>query len=150
MEYTYATCILNESGEEINEANLTAVLNAAGCQVQESRVKAIVAALEDIEVDGVTNIDPATVGPDSQQGASAGADAVSAGSTSAANATAASDPAETPDGETSSAMDVVPPVDATDADATNGADPDSDAGNPAPDTADGMPEQFEKATDDEV
>jgi large subunit ribosomal protein L12 len=147
MEYTYATCILNESGEEINEANLTAVLNAAGCQVQESRVKAIVAALEDIEVDGVTNVDPATVGPDSQQGASAGADAVSAGSTSA---TAASDSVGTPDGETSSAMDVVPPVDATEADANNGADPDSDAGNPAPDTAEGMPEQFETAPDHEV
>lgn len=57
MEYAYATCILSESGEEINEQNLTAVLEAAGCTVQESRVKAIVAALEDIDVGDVTAVD---------------------------------------------------------------------------------------------
>lgn len=63
MEYAYATCILNESGEEINEKNLVAVLEAAGCQVQESRVKAIVAALEDVEIDGITAVDEVG-GPD--------------------------------------------------------------------------------------
>lgn len=57
MEYAYATCILNESGKEINENNLTAVLDAAGCEVQKSRVKAIVAALEDVDIDGVTSVD---------------------------------------------------------------------------------------------
>ncbi|MUV51319.1 50S ribosomal protein P1, partial [Haloarcula sp. CBA1122] len=30
MEYVYAALILNESGEEINEDNLTDVLDAAG------------------------------------------------------------------------------------------------------------------------
>ena len=57
MEYAYATCILNETGEEINEENLTAVLEAAGCSVIESRVKAIVAALEDVDISEVTAID---------------------------------------------------------------------------------------------
>ncbi|GAB7092211.1 hypothetical protein JCM18237_24820 [Halorubrum luteum] len=57
MEYAYATCILNETGEEINEENLTAVLEAAGCSVIESRIKAIVAALEDVDVSGVTAVD---------------------------------------------------------------------------------------------
>lgn len=57
MEYAYATCILTETGEEINEENLTAVLEAAGCSVIESRVKAIVAALEDVDVGEVTGID---------------------------------------------------------------------------------------------
>ena len=57
MEYAYATCILNETGEEINEENLTAVLEAAGCPVIESRVKAIVAALEDVDVTEVTAVD---------------------------------------------------------------------------------------------
>jgi large subunit ribosomal protein L12 len=51
MEYAYATLILNETGAEINERNLTAVLEAAGVDVIESRVKAIVAALEDVDVD---------------------------------------------------------------------------------------------------
>lgn len=57
MEYAYATCILGETGEEINEENLTAVLEAAGCSVIESRVKAIVAALEEVDVAEVTAID---------------------------------------------------------------------------------------------
>jgi len=51
MEYVYAALILNESGEEINEENLTGVLEAAGVDVEESRVKALVAALEDVDID---------------------------------------------------------------------------------------------------
>lgn len=53
MEYAYATLLLNETGEELNESNLIAVLEAAGGQVMESRVKALVAALEDFELDDV-------------------------------------------------------------------------------------------------
>jgi large subunit ribosomal protein L12 len=51
MEYVYAALILNETGEELNEDNLTGVLEAAGVDVQESRVKALVAALEDVDID---------------------------------------------------------------------------------------------------
>ena len=51
MEYVYAALILNETEEEINEENLTAVLEAAGVDVEESRVKALVAALEDVDID---------------------------------------------------------------------------------------------------
>jgi large subunit ribosomal protein L12 len=51
MEYVYAALILNESGEEINEDNLTGVLEAAGVDIEESRVKALVAALEDVDID---------------------------------------------------------------------------------------------------
>ena len=51
MEYVYAALILNESGEEINEENITDVLDAAGVDVEESRVKALVAALEDVDID---------------------------------------------------------------------------------------------------
>ena len=51
MEYVYAALILNESGEEINEENITSVLEAAGVDVEESRVKALVAALEDVDID---------------------------------------------------------------------------------------------------
>ncbi len=50
MEYVYAALILNETGEEINEDNLTSVLEAAGTDVEESRVKALVAALEDVDI----------------------------------------------------------------------------------------------------
>ena len=51
MEYVYAALILNEAAAEINEDNLTAVLEAAGVDVEESRVKALVAALEDVDID---------------------------------------------------------------------------------------------------
>ena len=51
MEYVYAALILNETGEEINEENITGVLEAAGVDVEESRVKALVAALEDVDID---------------------------------------------------------------------------------------------------
>ncbi len=51
MEYVYAALILNESGDEINEENLTDVLEAAGVSVEESRVKALVAALEDVDIE---------------------------------------------------------------------------------------------------
>jgi len=51
MEYVYAALILNESGEELNEDNITGVLEAAGVDVEESRVKALVAALEDVDIE---------------------------------------------------------------------------------------------------
>jgi large subunit ribosomal protein L12 len=51
MEYVYAALILNESGAEINEENLTNVLDAADVDVEQSRVKALIAALEDVDID---------------------------------------------------------------------------------------------------
>jgi large subunit ribosomal protein L12 len=51
MEYVYAALILNESGAEINEQNVTNVLDAAGVDAEQSRVKALIAALEDVNID---------------------------------------------------------------------------------------------------
>lgn len=51
MEYVYAALILNEANVEINEHNVTNVLEAAGVSVEESRVKALIAALEDVNID---------------------------------------------------------------------------------------------------
>jgi large subunit ribosomal protein L12 len=51
MEYVYAALILHETGEELNEDNLSAVLEAAGADVEDSRVKALVAALEDVDIE---------------------------------------------------------------------------------------------------
>ena len=69
MEYVYAALILHETGEEISEDNLTGVLEAAGVDVEESRVKALVAALEDVDVEEA--IETAAAVP--AGGASAGA-----------------------------------------------------------------------------
>jgi large subunit ribosomal protein L12 len=51
MEYVYAALLLHESGEELNEDNITAVLESAGVDVEQSRVKALVAALEDVDIE---------------------------------------------------------------------------------------------------
>jgi large subunit ribosomal protein L12 len=75
MEYVYAALILNESGEEINEENLTNVLDAAGVDVEQSRVKALVAALEDVDIDEA--VEEATAVP-AAGGATGGAAAVEA------------------------------------------------------------------------
>lgn len=50
MEYAYAALLLHESGEELNEDNISRVLDAARVDVEESRVKALVAALEDVDI----------------------------------------------------------------------------------------------------
>ena len=61
MEYVYTALLLNESNEEINEENVTAVLDAAGADVEESRAKALVAALEDVDIEEA--IDAAAAAP---------------------------------------------------------------------------------------
>jgi len=71
MEYVYAALTLNESGEEINEENITAVLEAAGVDVEQSRVKALVAALEDVDIEEA--IDTAAAAPAAGGAAAGGA-----------------------------------------------------------------------------
>ncbi|RLM57387.1 50S ribosomal protein P1 [Halobellus sp. Atlit-31R] len=70
MEYVYAALILNESDEEINEDNVTAVLEAAGVDVEESRVKALVAALEDVDIEEA--VETAAAAPAPAAGGAAG------------------------------------------------------------------------------
>ncbi|MWV63916.1 50S ribosomal protein P1 [Halorubrum sp. JWXQ-INN 858] len=71
MEYVYAALILNETGEEINEDNITGVLEAAGVDVEESRVKALVAALEDVDIEEA--IETAAAAPAAGAAAASGA-----------------------------------------------------------------------------
>jgi large subunit ribosomal protein L12 len=51
MEYVYAAMILHTTGQEINEENVKKVLEAAGAEVDEARVKALIAALEDVDIE---------------------------------------------------------------------------------------------------
>jgi len=76
MEYVYAALILNETGEEINEENVTGVLEAAGVDVEESRVKALVAALEDVDIEEA--IETAAAAPAAGAAAGGSADAAEA------------------------------------------------------------------------
>ncbi|TKX81899.1 50S ribosomal protein P1 [Halorubrum sp. SD626R] len=76
MEYVYAALILNETGEEINEDNVTGVLEAAGVDVEESRVKALVAALEDVDIEEA--IETAAAAPAAGAASGGSADAAAA------------------------------------------------------------------------
>ena len=51
MEYVYASLLLHSAGKEINEENVRRVLEAAGIEVDEVRLKALVAALKNINID---------------------------------------------------------------------------------------------------
>ena len=51
MEYIYAALLLHNAGKPITEDAITAVLKAAGIEVNESRVKALVAALEGVNIE---------------------------------------------------------------------------------------------------
>jgi len=51
MEYVYAAMLLHKAGKPINEENLNAVLNAAGVNADATRVKALVAALDGVNIE---------------------------------------------------------------------------------------------------
>jgi large subunit ribosomal protein L12 len=51
MEYVYAALILHAAGQEVTEEGVTHVLNAAGAAINEARTKALIAALEGIDID---------------------------------------------------------------------------------------------------
>jgi len=70
MEYLYAALILHNTGEEVTEDNVTDVLEAAGTDVDESRIKALVAALEDVDIDDA--VEQAAVAPAGGAGGAGG------------------------------------------------------------------------------
>ncbi|VUT28257.1 MAG: 50S ribosomal protein L12 [Candidatus Syntrophoarchaeum sp. GoM_oil] len=51
MEYVYAALLVHNAGGEVTEDKINAVLNAADVSVDETRVKALVSALEGIDID---------------------------------------------------------------------------------------------------
>ena len=53
MENIYASLLLHSAKKEINEENLRKILEAVGIQVDEVRLKAVVAALKEINIDEV-------------------------------------------------------------------------------------------------
>lgn len=50
MELVYAALTLSEADKEINEDNLQDIVDAAGLDVEDSEIKALVAALEDVDI----------------------------------------------------------------------------------------------------
>ena len=55
METVYAAILLHKTGQKINEANLSKVLTAANAKVEDVKVKALVAALEGVDIEEAMN-----------------------------------------------------------------------------------------------
>ena len=53
MEYVYAALLLHSVGQKINEENIKKVLTASGGKVDEAKIKALVSALEGVNIDEV-------------------------------------------------------------------------------------------------
>ena len=51
MEYVYAAMLLHKAGKDVTEEAVKKVLEAAGVAVDDGRIKALVAALEGVDVD---------------------------------------------------------------------------------------------------
>jgi len=89
MEYVYAALTLNEADAELTEDNITDVLDAAGVDVEESRVKALVAALEDVDIEEA--IETAAAAPAAGGAAAGGASADAGGADAGGDADEADD-----------------------------------------------------------
>ncbi len=51
MEYVYAAMLLHKAGQKIDEASVKKVLESAHAKVDDARAKALVAALEGVNID---------------------------------------------------------------------------------------------------
>jgi large subunit ribosomal protein L12 len=64
MEYVYAAMLLHKAGKEITESSLKSVLEAAGVKADEGRMKALVAALDGVNIeDAIKNAAPVAAAP---------------------------------------------------------------------------------------
>ena len=61
MEYVYAALLLHKLKKEVNEANVSTVVKASGAEVNEAQVKALVAALADVNIDEAIKAAPVAV-----------------------------------------------------------------------------------------
>ena len=61
MEYVYAALLLHKLQKDVNEENLTSVVKASGADVNEAQVKALVAALADVNIDEAVKAAPVAV-----------------------------------------------------------------------------------------
>ncbi len=61
MEYVYAALLLHKLQKEVNEVNIGSVVKASGAEVNDAQVKALVAALADINIDDAIKAAPVAV-----------------------------------------------------------------------------------------
>lgn len=61
--YVHAALLLHEAKQQIDEENVKKVLKAAGVSIDEARVKALVAALSEVNIDEAIKTAPSIVAP---------------------------------------------------------------------------------------
>ncbi len=76
MKYIYAALLLHVSSKPINEENVKSVLKAAGTEVEDVRVKALTAALSEVDIEeAIKTASTVTVSQPTQPSAAAPAPA---------------------------------------------------------------------------
>jgi large subunit ribosomal protein L12 len=78
MEYVYAALLLHKAGKPVDENGITSVLKSAGVAVNEARIKALVAALEGVNIDEAISKAAFAAAPAPVAAAAAGAPAAAA------------------------------------------------------------------------
>jgi large subunit ribosomal protein L12 len=58
MEYVYAALLLHSSGKDVSEEGIKTILSAAGVEAEEVRIKALVSALEGVDIEDVLSKAP--------------------------------------------------------------------------------------------
>lgn len=58
MEYVYAALLLHSSGKDVSEEGIKTILSAAGVAADEVRIKALVSALEGVDIEDVLSKAP--------------------------------------------------------------------------------------------
>lgn len=71
MELVYAALLLHSADRDVNEENVESVLEGAGIDVESSQVKALVAALEDVDLEEAMSQPAAGAAPAPSGGAEA-------------------------------------------------------------------------------
>jgi len=61
MEYVYAALLLHKAGKPISEESITQLLSATGIKPDPVRVKALVASLEEVDIDEALKTAPAVM-----------------------------------------------------------------------------------------
>jgi len=55
MEYIYSAMLLHSAGQEINEKNVKKIIEAAGVKADDAKIKAMIAALEGVDIEEVVS-----------------------------------------------------------------------------------------------
>ncbi|CAI9831556.1 MAG: 50S ribosomal protein P1 [Nitrosopumilus sp.] len=63
MEYVYAALLLHKLEKEVSEANISSVVKASGAEVNEAQVKALVAALDGVDISEAVKAAPVAAAP---------------------------------------------------------------------------------------